>query len=114
MQQPLTALLTQCNGKSRLEETIYENRFQNVDYLNKMGASIDKKTNRIIYVHGKTDLRGKTVVATDLRAGACMLLAGLKASGKTTINNVEHILRGYENLIEKLRAVGADIELIDA
>ncbi len=114
LQQPLTALLTQCNGKSRLEETIYENRFKNVDYLNKMGASIDKKTNRIIYVHGKTDLKGKTVIATDLRAGACMLLAGLKASGKTTINNVEHILRGYENLIEKLRAVGADIEIVDA
>lgn len=111
LQQPLTTLLTQCSGRSRLEETIYENRFKNVDYLNKMGAGIDKYSNRVIYVKGPTPLKGKNVVATDLRAGACMLLAGLKASGKTVINDAEHILRGYENLVEKLRNVGAEIEL---
>lgn len=111
LQQPLTALLTQCSGRSRLEETIYENRFKNVDYLNKMGAGIDKYSDRVIYIKGPTPLKGKNVVATDLRAGACMLLAGLKASGKTTINDAEHILRGYENLVEKLRNVGAEIEL---
>ena len=113
LQQPLTALLTQCSGTSTLEETIYENRFKNVEYLNKMGANIVQVGPRKIAIAGPSTLTGKDVVATDLRAGACMLLAGLKAKGKTTISDVEHILRGYENLIEKLRAVGADIELID-
>ena len=112
LQQPLTALLTQCSGTSTLEETIYENRFKNVEYLNKMGANIVQVGPRKIAI-GPSTLTGKDVVATDLRAGACMLLAGLKAKGKTTISDVEHILRGYENLIEKLRTVGADIELID-
>lgn len=112
LQQPLTALLTYCTGTSKLEETIYENRFQNVQYLNEMGANItiDK---RKLYIKGPTVLLGKDVVATDLRAGACMVLAGLKAEGITTISNVEHILRGYENIIDKLKNVGADVELID-
>lgn len=112
LQQPLTPLLTYCTGTSKLEETIYENRFQNIPYLNDMGANIviDK---RKIYVTGPTKLVGKNVVATDLRAGACMVLAGLKAEGVTTISNVEHILRGYENIIEKLKNVGADIELVE-
>lgn len=113
LQQPLTVLLTQCNGTSTLEETIYENRFKNVEYLNKMGANIVQSGPRKIVVAGPSTLTGKDVVATDLRAGACMLLAGLKAKGKTTISDVEHILRGYENLIEKLKGVGANIELID-
>lgn len=113
LQQPLTVLLTQCNGISTLEETIYENRFKNVEYLNKMGANIVQSGPRKIVVAGPSTLTGKDVVATDLRAGACMLLAGLKAKGKTTISDVEHILRGYENLIEKLKGVGANIELID-
>lgn len=112
LQQPLTALLTQCNGVSELEETIYENRFQNVPYLNEMGANIEIDKTKI-KVTGKTELTGKEVVATDLRAGACMVLAGLKANGKTRITNVEHVLRGYENLIEKLTDIGADIKLID-
>lgn len=113
LQQPLTVLLTQCNGTSTLEETIYENRFKNVEYLNKMGANIVQSGPRKIVIAGPSTLTGKDVVATDLRAGACMLLAGLKAKGKTTISDVEHILRGYENLIDKLKGVGADIELID-
>ena len=112
LQQPLTALLTYCNGVSKLEETIYENRFQNIPYLNEMGANIEIDK-RKIYINGPTKLVGKEVSATDLRAGACMVLAALKADGLTTIDNVEHILRGYENIIEKLKNVGADIELID-
>lgn len=112
LQQPLTALLTYCDGVSKLEETIYENRFQNIPYLNEMGANIEIDK-RKIYVVGPSNLVGKEVIATDLRAGACMVLAGLKADGTTTINNVEHILRGYENIIGKLKNVGADIELID-
>ena len=110
LQQPITTLLTQCKGVSMLEETIYENRFQNVPYLNKMGANI-KIVGKKIKVKGPTTLKGKKVVATDLRAGACLVLAGLAAQGKTTITNIEHVLRGYENIIEKLTNVGAKISL---
>ena len=110
LQQPITTLLTQCRGASILEETIYENRFQNVPYLNKMGANI-KIVGKKIKIKGPTKLKGKKVVATDLRAGACLVLAGLVAQGKTTITNIEHVLRGYENIIEKLTNVGAKISL---
>ena len=112
LQQPMTTLLIGCNGTSTLEETIYENRFQNVPFLNEMGADIiiDK---RKIYISGPKQLLGKEVIATDLRAGACLVLAGLKADGITIIKDVEHILRGYENIIEKLRNVGANIVLVD-
>ncbi len=110
LQQPITALLTTCNGVSTLEETIYENRFQNVEYLNKLGANITIDGQRIV-IAGPSKLVGKKVVATDLRAGACLILAGLTAQGETIIEEVEHILRGYENIIEKLEAVGAKIKL---
>ena len=112
LQQPMTTLLIGCNGTSILEETIYENRFQNVPFLNEMGADIiiDK---RKIYINGPKNLIGKEVIATDLRAGACLVLAGLKANGTTIIKDVEHILRGYENIIEKLTNVGANIVLVD-
>ena len=111
LQQPLTALLVKCNGVSTLEETIYENRFQNTQYLNKMGSNIKIVNNQKISIEGPSELIGTEVVATDLRAGACMVLAGLAANGLTVINNVEHILRGYENIIEKLSNVGAKISL---
>lgn len=110
LQQPITVLLTQCNGESLLEETIYENRFKNVEYLNKMGANIDIE-GRCIHVKGPTQLIGTEVEATDLRAGACMILAALIAEGTTTITSIEHVLRGYENIIEKLESLGAKIEL---
>lgn len=110
LQQPFTVLLTQCHGISTLEETIYENRFKNVPYLNQMGAKIDIQ-NQKIRIHGPTALHGTQVEATDLRAGACMVLAGLIAQGLTTITSIEHVLRGYENIIEKLQNVGAKIAL---
>lgn len=110
LQQPTTTLLTQCEGTSILEENIYENRFQNVPYLNMLGANIEID-NKKIKVTGKTDLVGTTVEATDLRAGACLVLAGLLASGTTTVTNIEHVLRGYENIVNKLTDVGAEIEL---
>lgn len=112
LQQPITTLLTQCVGTSTLEETIYENRFQNIPYLNEMGANIEI-IGRKIKVKGITPLIGKEVTATDLRAGACLVLAALKAEGVTTIYNIEHVLRGYENIIEKLQNIGADITLIE-
>lgn len=112
LQQPLTTLLTLCNGLSEVEETIYENRFQNVEYLNKMGADIRVSDNKA-FINGPSRLKGANVVATDLRAGACLVLAGLVAEGTTVIENVDHILRGYEQLIQKLTNVGAKIELVE-
>lgn len=110
LQQPFTTLLTQCNGKSKVEETIWENRFMHVPYLNNMGANITVK-NKTATIIGKTELTGCEVVATDLRAGAALVLAALTATGTTTITNIEHILRGYEQIIEKLTNVGAKITL---
>ena len=81
-----------------------------VEYLNKMGANIITNE-RVAVVTGKTPLKGKDVIATDLRAGAALVIAGLIAEGTTTIEEVEHILRGYEGIIEKLTAVGADIKI---
>ncbi|MBR5370319.1 MAG: UDP-N-acetylglucosamine 1-carboxyvinyltransferase [Bacilli bacterium] len=110
LQQPLTVLLTQAEGKSKVTETIWENRFMHVPYLNDLGADIVVK-NQTATILGPTELKGTSVVATDLRAGAAMVAAGLKATGKTTITNAEHILRGYESIIEKLTNVGAKITL---
>ena len=110
LQQPFMTFLTQCEGKSTIEENIYENRFMQVEYLNKMGANIITE-NKIAAVNGKTKLIGKEVIATDLRAGAALVIAGLIAENETIIDNIEHILRGYEGIIEKLQAVGADIEI---
>ena len=110
LQQPITVLLTQCNGVSILEETIWENRFQNVPYLNNMGANIEIAGKKIKII-GSTPLKGDKVVATDLRAGACLVLAGLIATGETVITDIEHVLRGYSNIIEKLTNVGAKISL---
>lgn len=109
LQQPFTVLLTQCDGVSHLTETIYENRFQNVEYLNSMGANI-KINERTIEITGKTKITANTVKATDLRAGACMVLASLIADGKTIIEDINHVLRGYENIIQKLQNIGAKIE----
>jgi len=110
LQQPLAPLLIKANGLSIIEETIYENRFNHTFYLNDMGASITVE-GRKIFIKGPSKLKGCDVVATDLRAGACMVLAGLSANGITTISSIEHVLRGYENIIEKLSAVGAKISL---
>ena len=110
LQQPFTVLLTKAEGKSKVTETIWENRFMHVPYLNKLGADITIK-NQTATIEGPTKLKGTKVVATDLRAGAAMVAAALLASGKTTIVNAEHILRGYEEIVEKLKSVGAKITL---
>ena len=109
LQQPFTVLLTQAKGKSKIEETIYENRFMHIAYLNLLGADISVK-NQTATIFGPTTLVGGHVVATDLRAGAAMVIAGLIADGTTTISNIDHILRGYEEIVEKLISVGAKIE----
>ena len=112
LQQPLTTLLTQCSGKSHLTENIYENRFQNVQYLNKMGANIEID-NKTLIIDGPSRLKGCEVKATDLRAGACLILAALIAEGTTIIDDVDYILRGYENIVEKLSQVGAKIRITE-
>jgi len=113
LQQVMATFLTQCNGKSIVEETIYENRFQNLLELEKMGASFKiSKDNRKAVIKGKTELHGAEVNATDLRGGASLLVAGLLAEGTTTIDNISYILRGYDKITEKLTKVGAKIEII--
>lgn len=110
--QPMSTFLTQCEGESLFEETIYENRLRHVPHLNSMGANIQAFDKKAIII-GKTPLVGKKVKATDLRAGASMLVAGLIATGTTEIQNIEHLLRGYERIVEKLESVGVNIKLID-
>ena len=112
LQQPLIPFLTQCNGVSKVTETIWENRFQNIPDTIRMGANIKVNDNRTAIIKGKTKLIGCDVSATDLRGGASMLICGLIAEGTTTIDNIKYILRGYDNIIEKLNNVGAKIELI--
>lgn len=112
--QPMSVLLTQANGVSHFEETIWENRMQHVEYLNKMGASINLIDNTHADIIGKTVLHGCHINATDLRGGASLVMAGLVADGTTIVSNIEYILRGYENLIKKLRNVGADIRIIES
>lgn len=111
--QPMSVLLTQADGQSFFEETIWENRLQHIKYLNQMGANIEIKDNMHAIFNGPTPLKGSVINATDLRGGAALVIAGLIAEGKTTICNIEHILRGYENIIIKLKNVGANIKIID-
>ena len=111
LQQPFTTLLTKCKGISYIEETIYENRFKNVEYLNKMGANIEIITDHKIKIQGPTNLTCSNVYATDLRGGASVLLAALSSKGVSNIYDVEHLLRGYENIVEKLSNVGAKIKI---
>ncbi len=111
LQQPMATLLTQANGKSMINETIWENRFLNLLELNKMGATTELLTVSKAIIIGPTKLKGKKVVASDLRAGASLVLAGLIAEGKTVILNADYILRGYEDIVEKLTKIGAKIKL---
>lgn len=108
VQQPFTALLTRSEGDSTVTETIYEQRFKHCDELNKMGANIDVDFPKAT-IHGGTPLHGARVVATDLRCGAAMVVAGLMAEGVTEIHDIYHIDRGYDNLDGKLNALGAKI-----
>ena len=108
--QPMAVLLTQANGTSLFEETIWENRMGHVPSLNKMGANITVKGMSSMTI-GPSKLHGEEVVATDLRGGAALVLAGLTATGTTIVNDVEHILRGYENIESKLTNVGAKIKI---
>ncbi len=108
--QPMQVLMTQATGISFFEETIWENRMGHVKYLNKMGADIKNDTNTAT-ITGPTRLSGAAITAVDLRGGAALVLAALIAEGETVINDADHILRGYEKIINKLTAVGANIKI---
>lgn len=108
MQPQFTCMLTLATGKSKIEESIFENRFKYVDEVRKMGAniSIDKST---LIIEGVKNLHGESVIAPDLRAGAGLVLACLAANGKSEIDHIEYVERGYEDFVNKLRELGADI-----
>ena len=108
IQSPFMAFLTTVDGSSVVRETVFENRFMHVVELNRMGADIITE-NREAIVPGGKHLKGAKVRATDLRAGAAMVLAGLSATGTTEISEIYHIERGYENFVGKFKALGADI-----
>ena len=110
--QPISVLLTQANGISLFEETIWENRMGHVKYLNMMGANIEAERQHA-RITGPTPLHGENIIATDLRAGAALVTAGLIAEGTTVINDADHILRGYERIISKLSSVGANIKIVE-
>ncbi|MFR4755847.1 MAG: UDP-N-acetylglucosamine 1-carboxyvinyltransferase [Streptococcus parasanguinis] len=112
LQQPITPLLLTATGRGRIVDTIYEKRVNHVPELAKMGATISTLNDHIIY-EGPNQLTGSSVKATDLRAGAALVIAGLMASGTTEITNVEYILRGYSDIIHKLTQLGADIQLVE-
>ena len=112
MQPQMGALLCMANGTSVITEGIYDNRFKYVNELRKMGADI-QVDGRIAIFEGGAKLTGAPVMACDLRAGAAMVIAGLCASGKTEREDIHFIERGYENVVGKLRKLGADISIVD-
>lgn len=112
LQQPITALLLKAIGEGTIMDTIYPQRVNHIPELNRMGANI-KVDGDIIRIEGSKGLSGAPVKASDLRAGACLVIAGLIADGETVITGVDNILRGYTNIVGKLKDLGADIEMIE-
>ncbi len=112
LQPQIAVLLTQAQGKSLIHEPLYENRFQHMQELRKMGADIEITDPHRALVFGKTELKSTKVDASDIRAGSALILAGLAAHGDTIVDNIFHIERGYENFDGKLRKLGAKIERI--
>ena len=111
MQAQMMAMLSVAEGRSKITETVFENRFMHVVELNRMGANITTE-GRSAVITGPAHLTGCTVRATDLRAGAAMILAGLVAEGATEICDIYHIDRGYEEIAAKLTRLGADIKRV--
>ncbi|MGL5041622.1 MAG: UDP-N-acetylglucosamine 1-carboxyvinyltransferase [Culicoidibacterales bacterium] len=108
LQQPFTVLMTQLKGMSLVHESIYNARFKHIEELSRMGATI-RQENATAIINGPAKLQGARVEATDLRAGMAMILAGLIAEGITEVKYIEHVERGYEQIVDKLTAVGAKI-----
>ncbi len=112
LQQPITPLLLKAGGHSEVVDTIYEKRVNHIPELARMGAKASIEGNMML-LNGPATLQGAEVAASDLRAGACLVIAGLMAEGETTVSKVEYILRGYDHIVEKLTALGADIEMVE-
>lgn len=112
LQAPMTVLLTQCKGLSMVHETIFEGRLFYTDKLNRMGANIILCDPHRAIVQGPTKLRGKILESPDIRAGMALVIAGLIARGETVIDNIQQVERGYANVVERLRSLGAQIERI--
>ena len=110
LQQPITPLLMQANGTSKVSETVYPARFRHIDELSRMNARLEQRSGAVFIEQSK--LTGAEVYASDLRAGFCLVAAGLIAEGTTTIHNIHHVMRGYSGIIDKLNSLGADIELV--
>ena len=111
LQSQFMALMTQLEGLSSLEETIFENRFRYIEQLNVLSANIKVENNSRAFVKGPVLLKGGKMRATDLRAGAGLVLAGLSAQGKSEVHGLHHIERGYENFFSKLKSLGAEVKL---
>ncbi|BAN75509.1 MULTISPECIES: UDP-N-acetylglucosamine 1-carboxyvinyltransferase [Lacticaseibacillus] len=112
LQQPITPLMLKAHGEGLIIDTIYPKRVRHIPELLRMGADITIE-NDVIILHHCDHLQGTEVVAEEIRAGACLMIAGLMAEGTTTITKVDNILRGYDRVVMKLRGLGADVELID-
>ncbi len=111
LQAQIMVLMTKAEGISTIKENIFENRFMHVAELNRMGAKIKTKGNKA-YIEGNTNFKAAELMATDLRASVSLILAALTAKGKTTINRIYHLDRGYEQIEKKLRKVGAKIRRV--
>lgn len=112
LQQPITPLLLKAAGDGTIIDTVYPKRVNHISELRRMGAGI-KVESDTIFMQGPNVMTGAEVKASDLRAGACLVIAGLMAEGTTTITGVENILRGYDGIVEKLTALGADISMVE-
>ncbi|QPI87890.1 UDP-N-acetylglucosamine 1-carboxyvinyltransferase [Lacticaseibacillus paracasei subsp. tolerans] len=112
LQQPITPLMLKAHGEGLIIDTIYPKRVRHIPELLRMGADITIE-NDVIILHRCDHLQGTEVAAEEIRAGACLMIAGLMAEGTTTITKVDNILRGYDRVVMKLRGLGADVELID-
>ena len=112
LQSPFMALLSIAEGNSMVIETVFENRFMNVPELNRMGADI-KIEGKSAVIQGVKNLEGSNVVATDLRAGAALILSGMVAEGQTKVTEIYHVERGYVDIVKKLSSLGANIEKIE-
>lgn len=113
LQSPYTVLMTQAEGSSLIHETIYDRRLLYTDLLSQMGADIIMCDPHRVVVNGPTKLRGRKLTSPDLRAGIALIIAALTAEGRTEIDNIYQIERGYENIAERLNALGADIRKVD-
>lgn len=113
LQAQYMALMTQAEGVSTVSETVFENRFQHVPELVRMGADIRIEKGTFARIHGPSQLSGASVMATDLRASACLVLAGLVAEGETVVDRIYHLDRGYESMESKLQSLGACVERVD-